>query len=773
VALVSSRDEVQNPGEAHMRQLLATFVLAATMLGTPASGQAPRREIDNVAAFARVYGVVRYFYPSDAAASLDWNRFAVHGVTEVRAARDVKELQATLRALFNPLGPGLEIGQPLTTPPAPGSPDSQLVAWRYVGAGMAGTSASGPYKAKRTHRAPLSASGDGFTTMMQSVPALYLRGKTIRLRGLVRATPREAAASAALWMRVDRANRQTGFFDNMSNRPIREPEWREYVIEGPVAEDATNLSFGVMVSGAVTADFEAIGLAERDAAGGWTPIPIKDPGFEGPGTGSEGWTKAGTSNNVEITRPADKAPEGRQFMRLAPSAPGSNPAATSASTAELFERPPATGAHADIDLGSALKARVPLALSEAQAIDDVTKSESLAALRAAVASVKDAGNEPDLDTRLADVVVAWNVFRHFYPYWTESRVDWDARLRPELERMFGANTRAAQYDALRQLVAGVHDGHGSVFDARGAGERGVLPIQLGIIDGLLVVTASAAPEDAPVGAIVSTMDGVPAAQRVSEATRLASGSPQWKETRALREIATCRAGALVTLVIDSGAGPHTGSLRCDAKQPPPEKRPAPVVELTSGLWYVDLTRAPMRDVVPVLGKLAQATGVVFDVRGYPTDAGVGILPYLIETSEKDRWMHVNKIIGPFGQSAGWESFGWNLAPTGPRVAGKVVFLTDGRAISYAESVMGYVADRKLATIVGGTTAGANGNVVTFTVPGGYRIAFTGMRVTRHDGESPHHLVGIRPDMLVAPTIAGLREGRDEVLDRAVVVIRGQ
>ena len=40
-----------------------------------------------------------------------------------------------------------------------------------------------------------------------------------------------------------------------------------------------------------------------------------------------------------------------------------------------------------------------------------------------------------------------------------------------------------------------------------------------------------------------------------------------------------------------------------------------------------------------------------------------------------------------------------------------------------------------------------------------------MRVTRHDGRSPHHLVGVTPDVPVAPTLAGLRAGRDEVLER--------
>ena len=82
------------PGRPAMIALLSTLPIAATALLSAAP--APPREIENVAAFARLYGVVRFFYPSDAAAELDWNRFAVHGVGRVRAARDAAELGATL-----------------------------------------------------------------------------------------------------------------------------------------------------------------------------------------------------------------------------------------------------------------------------------------------------------------------------------------------------------------------------------------------------------------------------------------------------------------------------------------------------------------------------------------------------------------------------------------------------------------------------------------------------------------------------------------------------
>ena len=66
-----------------MKQGLIAVLFTAAVLVMPASGQGPRPGIDNAAAFARLYGVVRYFYPSDAAAILDWNRFAVYGIAQV------------------------------------------------------------------------------------------------------------------------------------------------------------------------------------------------------------------------------------------------------------------------------------------------------------------------------------------------------------------------------------------------------------------------------------------------------------------------------------------------------------------------------------------------------------------------------------------------------------------------------------------------------------------------------------------------------------------
>lgn len=46
-----------------------------------------------------------------------------------------------------------------------------------------------------------------------------------------------------------------------------------------------------------------------------------------------------------------------------------------------------------------------------------------------------------------------------------------------------------------------------------------------------------------------------------------------------------------------------------------------------------------------------------------------------------------------------------------------------------------------------------------------------MRVTGHDGKSQFHLVGVRSQVAAAPTIAGLRSIRDEVLEKGLELAR--
>ena len=112
---------------------------------------------------------------------------------------------------------------------------------------------------------------------------------------------------------------------------------------------------------------------------------------------------------------------------------------------------------------------------------------------------------------------------------------------------------------------------------------------------------------------------------------------------------------------------------------------------------------------------------------------------------------------------------WNLEPRTPHLTARIAFVTDGRAISYAESCLGIVEHYRLGEIVGGPTAGTNGNVNPFALPGGYHITWTGMQVLKHDG-SRHHGAGIQPTVPTSRTVAGIRAGRDELLEKAIAVV---
>jgi C-terminal processing protease CtpA/Prc len=237
----------------------------------------------------------------------------------------------------------------------------------------------------------------------------------------------------------------------------------------------------------------------------------------------------------------------------------------------------------------------------------------------------------------------------------------------------------------------------------------------------------------------------------------------------------CTLGTDVTLNIEvPTGGQRRAQLPCAvATTGAPEVRPDSIKELQSGIWYVDLTRVHTEQLREALPNIASARGVIFDMRGYPTEAGTFILSYLMKTPEDstDRWMHTPRITGPFGKVADWQDQTWPVKPAAPYIRGSRVFMTDNRAISYAESFMGYVRDHQLGTIIGGATAGANGNIAQFSVPGRFTITFTGMRVTQHDGHTPYHTVGVAPSIPIEPTLAGIRAGRDEVLERALSIFR--
>jgi C-terminal processing protease CtpA/Prc len=106
----------------------------------------------------------------------------------------------------------------------------------------------------------------------------------------------------------------------------------------------------------------------------------------------------------------------------------------------------------------------------------------------------------------------------------------------------------------------------------------------------------------------------------------------------------------------------------------------------------------------------------------------------------------------------------------PHYKGKTVMLINELAGSQAEHSGLFFEAANGTRFIGSPTAGANGDITNFTVPGGIRITFSGHGVRHADGRQLQR-VGLLPDIEVRPTIQGIREGRDEVLERAIEYLK--
>jgi len=420
------------------------------------------------------------------------------------------------------------------------------------------------------------------------------------------------------------------------------------------------------------------------------------------------------------------------------------------------------------DLGAGLSTRVPLKLYA-----DATGTRPATAEVPKLAPAGQlSGN--DRSTRLAAVALAWNVFQHFYPYFDVVETDWPRALVTALTTAATDADERAFVETLSRLLAALHDGHGRLFHPRLVDRSHALPLAWALVEDKLVIThviGQAADAGFKPGDVVIAVDGESIDKTVARMrTLISSATPQYMRHVLANQLRWGPDGSVVRLKVESQDGKQReGVLRRIAKDAADEPRPAKVAELEPGISYVDLDRATGVDFKAALPQLAEAKAVIFDLRGYPKT--FDFLAYLSDQTILCAIWQIPLTTKPDRMGvAEYDTSRWDVPPESPRLKGRLIFLIDGRAVSAAETVMGIIEAYRLADLVGEPTAGTNGNINPFTVPGGYELWWTGMRVLKHDG-SRHHGVGILPTHPVSRTIKGITERRDEFLEKALELAR--
>jgi len=164
--------------------------------------------------------------------------------------------------------------------------------------------------------------------------------------------------------------------------------------------------------------------------------------------------------------------------------------------------------------------------------------------------------------------------------------------------------------------------------------------------------------------------------------------------------------------------------------------------------------------------------IILDDRGYPQGTAWSIAPRLTDKKTVPAAAFQRPLVmSP--DSVEWTTYNFvqHTPPTTMwRYHGKTVLLVDERTISQAEHTGLFFEAANKTLIVGSPTMGANGDVTTVVLPGGLYARFTGHDVRHFDGRQLQR-IGLQPDVVVRPTLAGIRAGRDEVLERALEILR--
>jgi C-terminal processing protease CtpA/Prc len=393
---------------------------------------------------------------------------------------------------------------------------------------------------------------------------------------------------------------------------------------------------------------------------------------------------------------------------------------------------------------------------------------------------------PPPEYRVLAAFRLWAVIDYFFPYKEFIGEDWDAVLRSFIPRMEQAKDALDYNLTIAEMVTHFHDSHGFMRAPVLQKEFGdaSLPIRIRMIDGLPVITGftdadAATKAGFEIGDVIVKVDGQEASQRIQNRLKYqAQSTPQSGLFYATeRSLARGTKDSIVEITIRD-LHDQVRQLKAARKSEYMPKtqgdRSGDILRLLPGnIGYADLDRLSPSQVDEMFEKFKDCPAIIFDDRGYPQGTAWQIAPRLTDKSDvvaalikrKDP-MSPDLPNGELASSQVLESFYQRIPHTDKwRYHGRTVMLIDERAVSHAEHTGLFFEAANGTKFVGSPTQGANGDVTNLSLPGGIYVHFSGQGIWHADGRQLQRL-GLQPDVEAHPTLAGIRAGKDEVLDKA-------
>jgi hypothetical protein len=390
---------------------------------------------------------------------------------------------------------------------------------------------------------------------------------------------------------------------------------------------------------------------------------------------------------------------------------------------------------------------------------------------------------PDAGYRLLGLFRYWNVIEYWFPYRNLINDDWDDVLKQFIPRFASANNQNDYVLGVAALAASIHDGHAAVsaaLDRRPPVGDCRLPVAVRFVEGHYVVQWCKSADGTSgllVGDSVIALDGTPVEKMIKMLSPYYPASNEaWRRHSISFSLLNGPAGpSLVTVKrdgrfidVNSSRQPRAGMPAWEGSQ---HDLPGPIFrKLSDDVGYIWYGLLKPGDVTSCIQQALGTRCLLIDIRAYPNDFPAFELGSHLVTKPTPHSCFT------YPDSTNPGSFVWTqpeaLIPAAPHYNGKVAILVDETTLSRGEYSALVLRASPNAIVVGSTTAGADGNVSTVPLPGGVNATMSGIGVFYPD-HSPTQQIGIVPDIVVHPTIAGLREQRDEVAETAVRRLTGE
>lgn len=389
--------------------------------------------------------------------------------------------------------------------------------------------------------------------------------------------------------------------------------------------------------------------------------------------------------------------------------------------------------------------------------------------------------EPDDGYNILALFRYWNIIEYYYPYKYLIDKKWDEVLIEYIPRFLNINTWTKYKLVLQRLITEINDSHARLVGREDINYKSyLLPVHIRFIEGKATVVHKIPNSlrtrlplqlgdviikvnDESVDSIVNRL--LPYQPGSNHITRKRDISKQLLYTNEkFIYLEYNRNGKIIHDTIRSFFIKEAYKYLRKISKPSYK-----IVDKNVGYIYTGNLKC---DSIPIImNKLHNTQAIIIDLRCYPHEPILQpLLLYLYSMPMSFSSMSNFSIEFP-GLFKIDKSQCFYVGNNNPNCyKGKIIVLVNEDTQSMAEFLTMALQAIPNAKVVGSNTAGTNGNISYIPLPGNLTTTISGVGIYYPNGSETQR-IGIIPDIIINPTIRGIYENRDEILEAALLLIQ--